>query len=152
KRRFVATRLPGSALSFFESGCAPSHHSCRRPYTRPKPFASSSVPSMESDFAADHSAPAVSLAIQALLDRRGVPKSKRLIVLESALGIAYQQVRRRMMGETAWSVDDIKRIAAHFGEPVFRLLGAMVDGEAGQPAVLQVGGTKLACSIWPAAQ
>lgn len=107
---------------------------------------------MESDFAADHSAPAVSRAIQALLDRRGVPKSKRLIVLEAALGIAYQQVRRRMMGVTAWSVDDINRIAAHFGEPVFRLLGAMVDGEVGQPAVLLVSGAKLACSIWPTTQ
>jgi CheY-like chemotaxis protein len=107
---------------------------------------------METDFAADKSAPAMSQAIQALLDRRGVPKSKRLVVLEAALGIAYQQVRRRMMGETAWTVEDIKRIAAHFGEPVFRLLGALVDDEAGQPAVLQVAGAKLACSIWPAPQ
>ena len=105
---------------------------------------------MEQDPAADESAPtAITQAIQALLDRRGVPERKRLRALEAAVGIAYQQVRRRMMGETPWSVDEIKRLAAHFGEPVFRLLGALVDDVPGQPAVLQVGGAKLACSIWP---
>lgn len=108
------------------------------------------VHDVEQDPAADKSAPAaITQAIQALLDRRGVPERKRLGTLEAAVGIAYQQVRRRMMGETPWSVDEIKRLAAHFGEPVFRLLGALVEDVPGQPAVLQVGGAKLACSLWP---
>lgn len=104
---------------------------------------------MEQDPAYDKSTPAISQAIQALLDRRGVPERKRLVALEAAVGIAYQQVRRRMMGETPWSVDEIKRLAAHFGEPMFRLLGALVDDAPGEPAVLHVGGAKVACSIWP---
>ena len=107
---------------------------------------------MEPDAASDKPAQAITQAILSLLARRGVPERRRLIVLESALGIAYQQVRRRIMGETTWTVEDIKRIAAHFGEPVFRLLGAFVEDEAGQPAVLQVSGAKLACSIWPTAR
>lgn len=60
----------------------------------------------------------------------------------------YQQVRRRMSGETPWNVDEIKRLASHFGEPVFKLLGALVD-DAGQPATLKVGGSQLLpCSVW----
>jgi len=90
----------------------------------------------------------ISRAIQALLDRQGVPERRRNTTLEAAAGMKYQQVRRRMSGETSWNVDEIKRLASHFGEPVFKLLGALVD-DAGQPAVLKVAGLHLACSVWP---
>lgn len=92
--------------------------------------------------------PVISRAIQALLDRHGVSERRRNTTLEAAAGMKYQQVRRRMTGETPWNVDEIKRLASHFGEPVFKLLGALVD-DAGQPAVLKVGGLQLACSVWP---
>lgn len=94
------------------------------------------------------SEPVISKAIEALLDRHGVPERKRRGALEAAAGMGYQQVRRRMTGETPWNVDEIQRLAAHFGEPLFKLLGALVD-DAGQPAILQVGSVKLPCSIWP---
>jgi CheY-like chemotaxis protein len=105
---------------------------------------------MDQDSGADKrkSEPVISKAIQALLDRHGVPERKRLGALEAAAGMGYQQVRRRMTGETPWNVDEIQRLASHFGEPVFKLLGALVD-DAGQPAVLQIGSVKLQCSIWP---
>lgn len=92
--------------------------------------------------------PVISKAIQALLDRHGVPERKRLGILEAAAGMGYQQVRRRMTGETSWNVDEIQRLASHFGEPVFKLLGALID-DAGQPAVLQINTMSLPCSIWP---
>lgn len=92
--------------------------------------------------------PVISRAIQALLDRHGVPERRRNTTLEAAAGMKYQQVRRRMTGETSWNVDEIKRLASHFGEPVFKLLGALVD-DAGQPAVLKVAGLQLPCSVWP---
>jgi CheY-like chemotaxis protein len=92
--------------------------------------------------------PVISRAIQALLDRHGVPERRRNTTLEAAAGMKYQQVRRRMTGETPWNVDEIKRLASHFGEPVFKLLGALVD-DAGHPAVLRVAGLQLACAVWP---
>jgi CheY-like chemotaxis protein len=92
--------------------------------------------------------PVISRAIQALLDRHGVPERRRNTTLEAAVGMKYQQVRRRMTGETSWNVDEIQRLASHFGEPVFKLLGAFVD-DAGQPAVLRVAGLQLPCSVWP---
>jgi len=92
--------------------------------------------------------PVISRAIMALLDRHGVPERRRNTTLEAAAGMKYQQVRRRMNGETPWNVDEIKRLASHFGEPVFKLLGALVD-DAGQPAMLKVAGLNLSCSVWP---
>jgi CheY-like chemotaxis protein len=103
---------------------------------------------MDSESSADKPIPAISQAIQALLDRHGVPERRRLMVLESALGVAYQQVRRRMMGETPWSVEEVQRIASHFGEPALRLLGAMVDEHPGEAALLRVGDEEVCCSIW----
>ena len=94
-----------------------------------------------------HERPKVIAAIQALLKRRGIPDRKHLTALEAALGLDYNKVRRRMSGETSWAVGEVARIATHFGEPVFSLLGALVD-EVGRPATLQVGGLALPCSIW----
>ena len=107
------------------------------------------VESLDQDGGADKRKPepVISKAIQALLERHHIPERKRLGVLEAAAGMAYQQVRRRMSGETPWNVDEIQRLASHFGEPLFDLLGAMVDG-AGQAAVLQLAAAQLPCSIW----
>jgi len=90
----------------------------------------------------------ISKAILAVLDRHGVPERQRLAALEAAAGMSYQQVRRRMSGETPWNVDEVKKLAAHFGEPLFKLLGSLVD-DAGEPATLLIGGISLPCSIWP---
>ena len=60
----------------------------------------------------------ISKAIEDVLDRHGIPERQRLSTLEAASGMSYAQVRRRMTGETPWNVDEIKRLAAHFGEPL----------------------------------
>ena len=102
---------------------------------------------MDPDSGADDRKLLISKAIQAVLDRHGVPERQRLNTLEAAAGMSYQQVRRRMTGETPWNVDEIKRLASHFGEPLFKLLGTLVD-DAGQQATLLLGGISLPCSIW----
>lgn len=89
----------------------------------------------------------ISKAIQEVLDRHGVPERQRLSTLEAASDMSYAQVRRRMTGETPWNVDEIKRLATHFGEPLFKLLGTLVD-DVGRQATLHLGGISLPCSIW----
>ena len=89
----------------------------------------------------------ISKAILAVLDRHAVPERQRLITLQAAVELSYQQVRRRMTGESPWNVDEIKRLASHFGEPLFGLLATLVD-DVGHRAVLHVGGVALPCSIW----
>src|SRR4051812_35917277 len=93
-----------------------------RPWTRSSPR--EEVQHMDHEPGAEKrkSEPVISKAIEALLDRHGVPERKRRGALEAAAGMGYQQVRRRMTGETPWNVDEIQRLAAHFGEPLFKLL------------------------------
>lgn len=93
----------------------------------------------------------IAQAVHELLARHGIPERKHLVTLEAALDMAYQQVRRRMSGQTAWTVDEIRRLAEHFGEPLFNLLGALAN-DPGHPAILQMPGVRMACRIWPGAQ
>lgn len=89
----------------------------------------------------------ISKAILAVLDRHAVPERQRLATLQAAVEMSYQQVRRRMTGESPWNVDEIKRLASHFGEPLFGLLATLVD-DVGHQATLHLGGVALPCSIW----
>jgi len=103
---------------------------------------------MEHDSEADSRTQPISKAIQAVLDRHGVPERQRLSTLEAAAGMSYQQVRRRMSGEVPWNVEEIKRLASHFGEPLFKLLGSLVD-DPGRPATVHLAGVTLPCWLWP---
>ena len=89
----------------------------------------------------------ISKAILAVLDRHGVHERQRLTTLMLASEMTYQQVRRRMTGESPWNVDEIQRLAFHFGEPLFGLMATLVD-DVGQRATLHLGGITLPCSIW----
>ncbi len=92
----------------------------------------------------------ISRAIQEVLERHGVPERQRLGTLGTASALSYAQVRRRMTGETPWNVDEIRRVADHFGEPLFGLLASLID-DLGRPANLLLGGICLPCSIWTGA-
>jgi CheY-like chemotaxis protein len=95
---------------------------------------------------AEHRLP-ISKAIEAVLDRHAVPERQRLATLQAAVEMSYQQVRRRMAGESPWNVDEIQRLASHFGEPLFGLLATLVD-DVGRQATLHLSGVALPCSIW----
>ena len=82
-----------------------------------------------------------------MLDRHGVPERQRLKTLETAVEMSYQQVRRRMTGESPWGVDEVKRLASHFGEPLLGLLATLV-GDVGQRATLHLAGMAVPCMIW----
>lgn len=87
-------------------------------------------------------------ALVALLDRHGVPERQRVNTLEKAAGISYGAARRRMTGETGLEVSEVVKLAAFFKEPLFPLLGALVD-DAGHPATACIGGMQIPCCIWP---
>ena len=91
---------------------------------------------------------ALAQAIHTILDQRGVSPRQHRAALEAALEMKYQQVRRRMTGETTWAVGEIARLASYFGESVFKLLAILID-EEGQPASLRTQGVSLGCTVWP---
>jgi len=83
-----------------------------------------------------------------MLDRHGVPERQRIRALEAAIGISYTQVRRRMIGEAPWTIDEIKKLASHFHEPLIPIMSALADAP-GIPASLPFGGAAMPCTIWP---
>jgi CheY-like chemotaxis protein len=86
----------------------------------------------------------VSLAnrrIYALLDRHDVRKHRQVPVLCDILGVAYQTVYRRMPSGD-WSLNELERIAAYFGETLEQLLDS-----ATEPATFAVGGLRLPCRV-----
>lgn len=83
-----------------------------------------------------------------MLDRHGVAERQRIRALEAALGMSYTQVRRRMLGDAPWTIDEIKQLANHFHESLIPILAALAD-EPGVPATLPFGGAAIPCTIWP---
>lgn len=94
---------------------------------------------------------ALAAFIETMLDRHGVPERQRIRALEAALGMSYTQVRRRMLGEAPWSVEEIRKLAGYFHEPLIPIMSALAD-EPGIPATLPFAGAVLPCTIWPVGQ
>jgi len=67
------------------------------------------------------------------------------------LGIGYQQARRRMIGETPWTVDDVARLAASCGETLSTLFSAESPDEptgTGTAAEIALGQARVPCLVW----
>lgn len=89
-------------------------------------------------------------AVTAVLDRHGIAESQQLKTLAAVLRLNYQQARRRMNGESPFTIVEVERLALHFGEPVFELLAHMLDSVGpAVPATMHVGTVQVPCSIWP---
>lgn len=93
--------------------------------------------------------------ITRLLDRAGLQSRQRVTYVADTLAIGYQQARRRMNGETPWTVDEVARLAASSGETLTSLFGAdSADGVAGtgEVAELALGHVRIACRVWVGAK
>ena len=90
---------------------------------------------------------ALAAFIETMLDRHGVPERQRFRALEAALGMSYTQVRRRMLGEAPWSIEEIRKLAGHFHEPLIPIMAALAD-VPGIPATLPFAGAALASAVY----
>jgi ActR/RegA family two-component response regulator len=90
--------------------------------------------------------------VRALMERHGLPRYRHSAWLADATGLSYSQAHRRMNGTSPWSLEDVERVAALFGETLGDLLGA--GGAAGESPGAAVGGTvrvgdaELPCRLW----
>jgi ActR/RegA family two-component response regulator len=87
------------------------------------------------------------LCVNRLLDRNGIPERKRAAALEKALGLSYQQVRRRLIDESAWTLEELRDLADHFGETLQSLVSDSVSANTAS-AVLVTGSLRIPCSVW----
>lgn len=85
-----------------------------------------------------------------LLDRHQVPQRQRGAKLSEVLGLSYQQVRRKLVNVSEWTLHELQTVATHFGETLESLVA---DGTSAPPpapprATLVVGSLRLPCHAW----
>ena len=92
------------------------------------------------------SVPIASRYVRALLNRHDVAPMRHVTTVAQVLDIGYTLVYRRMTGAVAWEVEEIEKVAAHFGETLAEVFaGEQADDHL--PAVLVVDGLRLTCQV-----
>lgn len=85
--------------------------------------------------------------VRALMERHGLPKYRQSAWLADATGLSYSQAHRRMTGTSAWSLEDIARVAELFGESLADVV-SMTEPRTSVPGVMQMGTTRLPVELW----
>lgn len=78
-----------------------------------------------SEIRADHPDGEAALAAQciaALLTRHGIPKYRFAVTVSEILGLSYSAGNRRLTTSASWSLEELRRIAEHFGETLQELV------------------------------
>jgi len=85
--------------------------------------------------------------VRALMERHGLPKYRQSAWLADAMGLSYSQAHRRMTGASPWTLEDLAKVAALFGETLADVVAATQPG-ASVPGTMNVGPTSMPCRIW----
>jgi len=85
--------------------------------------------------------------VRALMDRHGLPKYRQSAWLADQTGLSYAQAHRSMNGAAAWTLEELEKVAALFGETLADAV-AMIDSRAAVPAVLRMGAANVPCELW----
>jgi hypothetical protein len=83
--------------------------------------------------------------VRELLHRHDVSSRKYGRVVGEILGMEYMAGYRRAWGKHPWRLDEIEKIARHFGETAAQVLEPLLTQPA-EPAVLMVGSLKVKCA------
>lgn len=81
------------------------------------------------------------------MERHGLPKYRQSAWLADAMGLSYSQAHRRMNGTSPWSLEDLARVAALFGETLADLVSAG-QPQASVAGVMSVGAARVPCQLW----
>jgi len=85
--------------------------------------------------------------VRALMERHGLPKYRQSAWLADAMGLSYSQAHRRMTGASPWTLEDLAKVAALFGETLADVVAATQPGAA-VSGTMNVGPTAMPCRIW----
>lgn len=83
--------------------------------------------------------------VRELMQRHDVSSRKFGRVVGEILGMEYMAGYRRAWGKHPWRLDEIEKIASHFGETAAQVLEPLLALPA-EPAVLMVGSLKVKCT------
>lgn len=87
--------------------------------------------------------------VRALLERHGLPKYRQSAWLAEATGLSYSQAHRRLSGTAPWTLEELERVGALFGETIAQVV-ALGQGEARLPVrgTLSLGNANVQCQMW----
>ncbi|NUZ05754.1 helix-turn-helix domain-containing protein [Piscinibacter koreensis] len=107
--------------------------------------------SLDADAAPDTDEPSATVPlavryVRALLERHGLPKYRQSAWLADATGLSYSQAHRRLNGASPWSLEDLERVAAMFGESLADLVSA--PQRSSVAGVMKLGPANLPCQLW----
>lgn len=91
--------------------------------------------------------PLASTCVRKLLDRHGVEERQRPAAISQALGLSYQQARRRMSGTTQWTLDELQVVAEHFDESLKELVSSAQLSSAVRASLI-CGPLQMDCALW----
>ena len=83
--------------------------------------------------------------VRALFERHRVEKPFQ--VLEELFDLSYSTARRRLVGEFAWPLEDLKALANKFGESLAEMI-TKIDGDGGETGTFEVGQIRKSCRVW----
>ncbi|MEO6896432.1 MAG: helix-turn-helix domain-containing protein [Caldimonas sp.] len=89
--------------------------------------------------------PIGSVSVRALLQRHGIPSVRHVTTVAEILGVGYTMVYRRWNGAVAWEIEEIEKVAGHFGESLAEVFAARSDERV--PGVLVAGAARIRCQL-----
>ncbi|MEO8524634.1 MAG: helix-turn-helix domain-containing protein [Caldimonas sp.] len=85
--------------------------------------------------------------VRALMERHGLPKYRQSPWLADAFGLSYSQAHRRMTGASTWTLEDLERVGALFGESLVQVV--TLDPVQGSVlGAMRLGPVTLDCQLW----
>jgi CheY-like chemotaxis protein len=84
--------------------------------------------------------------VRALLNRHQMPSMRHVVTISEVLGLPYTAAYRRMNGAVAWELEEIAKVAAHFGESLADVFAERHLAEE-LAATLVAGPVRLACRL-----
>lgn len=85
--------------------------------------------------------------VEALFDQENVPERRRSKIVQELLGTSYHAAHRRMTDGVPWMLEDLERVASHYGRTVADLFQALHDAKA-VVATFVAGGFRSDCRLW----
>ena len=81
------------------------------------------------------------------MERHGLPKYRQSAWLADAMALSYSQAHRRMNGASPWSLEDLARVAALFGETLADVVSSH-QPKTSVGGVMSVGAARVPCQLW----
>lgn len=86
-------------------------------------------------------------AVEVLFDQHDVPERRRSKTVQEVLGLSYHASHRRVTGDAPWTLEELERVAGHYGRTLADLFQALHDTQA-VVATFVAGSFRSPCRFW----